>query len=210
MALDDIKEDYIAKNNDFYRNHYHHIIMGIMAVVLLMMFAIGFVFYQVANRPLPQFNAMQPDGKSILLIPYDQPNLSPETIVRWASKAAILAYTFSFENYNNQIQEARPYFTEDGWQDYLSSVENLITTIVQNQLIINGVVSGTPVISNQGPVPGRGYVWRLQIPFLVTYQSANTSIKRNFYVVISIVRVPTNINKQGIGIDQFLMVKNEF
>lgn len=206
MALDDIREDYTAKNNDFLRNHYHHIIMGIMLVIFLMMFAIGYVFYQVMNRPLPQFNAIQPDGKSMLLIPYDQPNLSPDTIVRWASKAAILAYTFSFENYNNQLKEARPYFTEDGWQDYLSSVDRLINTIVQNQLIVNGIVSGTPVISNQGEVSGRGYVWRIQIPFLVTYQSANRSDRRNFYVVISIVRVPTYVNKQGIGIDQFLMV----
>jgi len=197
MAQDDI---------NFYREHYHHLIMGVMLIIFLMIVTLAIIFYQIVNRPLPQFNAVEPDGKSMLLVPYDQPNLSPDTIVRWASKAAILAYTFSFENYNNQIKASRPYFTEDGWQDYLGSVNKLINTIVQNQLIINGVVSGTPVISNQGILPGKGYVWRIQIPFLVTYQSANTSVKRNYYVVISIVRVPTNVNKQGIGIDQFLMV----
>lgn len=196
----------MADDINFYRSHYHHLIMGIMLIIFLMIVVIAIMFYQIVNRPLPQFNAVEPDGKSMLLVPYDQPNLSPDTIVRWASKAAILAYTFSFENYNNQIKAARPYFTEDGWQDYLGSVNKLINTIVQNQLIINGVVSGTPVISNQGTLPGKGYVWRIQIPFLVTYQSANTSVKRNYYVVISIVRVPTSVNKQGIGIDQFLMV----
>lgn len=206
MALNAPEEVYVARDNGFYQNHYHHIIIVIMVLIVFMLFAISTVFYQLMNRPLPQFNAIQADNKSMLLVPYDEPNLSPETIVRWASKAAILAYTFSFENYNNQIKEARPYFTEDGWQDYLRSVDNLIKTIVQNQLIVNGVVSGTPVISNQGVIPGRGYVWRIQIPFLVTYQSANTSVKKNFYVVISVVRVPTYINKQGIGIDQFLMV----
>jgi len=85
-------------------------------------------------------------------------------------------------------------------------VDRLISTIVQNQLFVNGVVSGPPVISNQGPLPGKGYTWRVQIPFLVTYQSANTTTKRSFYVVITIVQVPTNINPQGIGIDQFVMV----
>lgn len=206
MALDEVKEFYTTRDNDFYRNHYHHILIGLIVLTMLMIITVGIVFYQAMNRPLPQFNAVQPDGKSMLLIPYEEPNLLPDTILRWASKAATVAYTFNYVAYNNQLKAVRPYFTEDGWQDYMNSVNKLINTVVQNQLFINGVVSGTPVISNQGDLPGKGYVWRIQIPFLVTYQSANTVTKRNFYVVISIVRVPTSQNKQGIGIDQFLMV----
>jgi len=205
MALEKI-EQYIPRDNGFYRDHYHHILMGVIACMVLLMLMVGLFFYQVMNRPLPQFNAIQPDGKSMLLIPFDEPNLLPDTILRWASKAATLAYTFDFVGYNDEIRAARPYFTELGWQDYLNSVSNLIKTIIQNKLFINGVVSGTPVISNQGDLPGKGYVWRVQIPFLVTYQSENTISKRNYYVVISIVRVPTSENKQAIGIDQFLMV----
>lgn len=206
MALDDVQQVYIARNTDFYREHYHHVIMGVMVLAVLMMIALGVVFYQLLNRPLPQFNAAGPDGKTMLLIPYDEPNLLPDTILRWASKAATSAYTFDFVNYNKQTAAARPYFTEDGWNDYMNSVKGLINTIVNNQLFINGVVSGTPVISNQGPLPGRGYVWRIQIPFLVTYQSANYSTKRTFFVVLTVVQVPTSVNKQGIGIDQFVMV----
>lgn len=206
MALDDVKKIYTARNNDFYRSHYHTILISLILLIFLMMIALGVVFYQIMNRPLPQFNAVQPDGKSMLLIPNEEPNLLPDTILRWASKAATVSYTFDFVGYNNQIRAARPYFTEAGWSDYIGSVNRLISTVVQNQLFINGIVSGTPVISNEGPLPGKGYVWRIQIPFLVTYQSANTTSKRNFYVIMSIVRVPTSENKQSIGIDQFLMV----
>jgi|SRR5579885_1866624 intracellular multiplication protein IcmL len=206
MALDDIQDRYIARNNDFYRNHYHHVIIGLMVVVVIMMVALGVVIYQIKNRPLPQFNAITPDGKRMLLIPYDEPNLLPDTILRWASKAATVSYTFDFVNYNKQIAAAHPFFTDAGWQDYVRSVSSLISTIVQNQLFINGVVAGTPVISNQGPLPGKGYAWRVQIPFLVTYQSANVTYNRGFYVVLSIIQVPTSLNKQGIGIDQFVMV----
>lgn len=205
MALEKL-EQYAPQDNDFYRNHYHQIILGLMGLLVLTIIALGFLFYQIMNKPLPQFNAIQPDGKRMLLIPYEEPNLLPSTILRWASKAATVAYTFDFVSYKQQTAAARPYFTEDGWNDYLNSVNKLINTIVQNKLFIFGVVSGPPVISNQGPLPGKGYVWRVQIPFLVTYQSENTTSKRNFFVVLSIVRVPTNINKQGIGIDQFVMV----
>jgi intracellular multiplication protein IcmL len=205
MALDDVQELYEAKDNDFYKYHYHQLIIALMFFMVVMMIALGVVFYQILNRPLPQFNAVQPDGKSMLLIPAEEPNLLPDTIIRWASKAATVAYTFDFVGYNNQLNAARPYFTVDGWQEYLGSVNQLITRVRQNQLFVNGVVSGPPVISNQGELPGKGYVWRVQIPFLVTNQSANIASKQNFLVILSIVRVPTSENKQGIGIDQFVM-----
>jgi intracellular multiplication protein IcmL len=205
MALDDVKKLYTARNNDFYHNHYHHILIAIITLIFFLIMVLGVVFYQLLNRPLPQFNAVQPDSKSMMLIPYEEPNLLPDTILRWASKAATVAYTFNYIGYNEQLKAIRPYFTEDGWQVYLSSVNNLINRVVQDKLFINGVVSGTPVISNQGDLPGRGYVWRIQIPFLVTYQSENSIRKDKYYVILSIIRVPTSENKQGIGIDQFVM-----
>lgn len=205
MALDDLQEKYIPQDNDFYREHYHHVIYVLMGIIVTMILMVFLVLYQVLNMPLPQFNAIQRDGSRMLLRAYNEPNLLPDTILRWASKAATTAYTFDFVHYKDQIQEARPFFTDDGWIDYLRSVNPLLESIVQKQLFVNGVVSGPPVISNEGPLPGKDYVWRVQVPFLVTYQSANTTTKRNFIVVLTIVKVPTDINPQGIGIDQFIM-----
>lgn len=205
MALEAIQEKYAPKDNDFYREHYHHVIMVVMGIITFLILMVCVVLYQVIHLPLPQFNAIQKDGSRMLLIPYNEPNLLPDTILRWGSKAATTAYTFDFVHYQDQVKAARPYFTNDGWQDYLRSVNALIATIVQKQLFVNGIVSGPPVISNEGPLPGREYVWRIQIPFLVTYQSANSTSKRNYFVTLTIVRVPTDVNPQGIGIDQFVM-----
>jgi intracellular multiplication protein IcmL len=206
MALDDLKAKYIPKDNDFYRLHYHQVIYLLMGLIVLLMFVVTFVLYQMYNRPLPQFNAIQPDGKRMLLIPYDAPNQLPDTILRWASKAATTAYTFDFLNYKSQIGAARIFFTDNGWQGYLNSVSGLIDKIVAAQLFVNGVVSGTPIISNQGDLPGVGESWRVQIPFLVTWQSSNQIQKDHYTVVLVIVKVPTSVNPAGIGIDQFIMV----
>lgn len=194
------------KNNLFYRNYYPHIILLLMLLIVILMGMIFLVMHQLFHRPLPAFTALDPDHKSMLLTPFTTPNLQPDTIIRWASKAAIRAYSFDWVNYNREIQAARPYFTSGGWQDFLRSVNAVIKSVVQGQLFVNGIVSGTPVISNQGPLPGKGQVWRVQIPFLVTYQSANNATKRNFIVSLTIVHISTNINPQGIGIDQFVMV----
>lgn len=206
MALNGLKAKYIPRDNDFYRLHYYQFIYLLMGLFGFMILVLAFVLYQVYNRPLPQFNAIQPDNKKMILIPYKEPNQLPDTILRWASKAATTAYTFDFLNYNRQISAARIFFTNDGWQSYLNSVSGLINRIVAGQLFVNGVVSGTPVISNQGELPRAGYSWRVQIPFLVTWQSANQIRRDNYTVVLMIVKVPTNVNPAGIGIDQFIMV----
>lgn len=198
----------IPTNNDFYRKHYNHVIMFLMGLIALLICAIVFVTYQLFHRPLPEFTALDPDQKVMKLTPFVDPNLLPATIIRWASKAAILAYSFDWVNYNAQIPLARPFFTDQGWQGYLRAINSAIKNVVQGQLYVNGIVSGTPVISNQGPLPGKEQVWRVQIPFLVTYQTANVNVvvKRNFIVALTIVRIPTRINPQGIGIDQYVMV----
>ncbi|MBA3662490.1 MAG: DotI/IcmL/TraM family protein [Gammaproteobacteria bacterium] len=197
----------LTQSNGFYQRYYHYFFIGLMGVICLLMAMIGLILYQMFNRPLPSFIAKQSNQEKMVLRAYDAPNLLPETILRWASKAATTAYSFDYVNYNNQLKLARPYFTDAGWQMFLTSVQKLIDSIVQNQLFVNGVVAGTPVISNQGPLPGREYVWRVQIPFLVIYQSANTTSKSNYYVILSLVRVPTYVNPQGIGIDQFIMAQ---
>ena len=217
MSVSNIKqqyEQYVPKDNAFYRRYYHYFFYGVMIIIVLLMGMIGLLAYQIQHRPLPIFYAAHPPDPEVAnaaketmrLVPFATPNLLPDTILRWAVKAATTAYTFDYVNYLAQLQLARPYFTEAGWQLYLRSVDALIDNIIQNQLFVNGVVAGTPVISNEGPLPGREKVWRIQVPFLVSYQSASVVTKNNFLVIMTIVQVPTRINAQGIGIDQFLMV----
>jgi intracellular multiplication protein IcmL len=207
MALDDIQDKYIPRENSFYREHYAHILIAVMGFVFVIILLNGFLLYQLANRPLPVFTAVEPDGKTMALTPYDHPNLQPDVITRFASEAATYAYTFDFASYKDQIQQVKKYFTPDGWNDYLLSVDPLITTLVAKQLAANGVVTGPAVINNEGELYGKGYSWRVAVPFSVTYLSADSRAQNSFMVVITIVKVPTSENKQGLGIDQLVMYK---
>jgi intracellular multiplication protein IcmL len=139
------------------------------------------------------------------LISFDKPNLLPDTIIRFASKAAVLAFTFDYVNYDSEIPLARPFFTAAGWNDFKVAISGTVNSIVQKQLFVYGVVSGQPIISNEGELADRGYVWRVQIPFLVTYEGSEKTETIKYYVVATIVQVPTSINPQGIGIDQLIL-----
>lgn len=191
--------------NEFYQNYFHTLVVLLVAVILIMLVLVLWVMYQTQHRPLPQFIAVATNGQQIQLIPRNEPSLLTSTILKWATKAAIASYTYDFVNADKQLAAARHYFTDAGWQVFSNSITNLIQSIKANQLFVNGVVSGPPVISNQGEISGRGYVWRVQMPFLVTYQSADTVNRKQFYLSLTIVKVPTWKNPAGIGIDQFVM-----
>lgn len=197
-------QKYTPDKNAFYRDNYHYFLYGLSIVMVLVLISV-FVSYHLLNtRPLPVFYAKQANGKTMHLASTTEPNLLPSTIIRFASKAAVGAYTFRFDKAMDQISEIKPYFTQTGWEGFLIGVQPLVKYVVGNQLTVSGVVVGTPVISNQGELPGLGYVWRIQIPFLVSFQTESKVSKRRYMVAVSIVRVPTSTNPQGIGIEQLV------
>jgi intracellular multiplication protein IcmL len=201
VAVNLLKEQH---DNEFYRLYQPRFLIVLMGAIIVTMIWAGIVVFQVYHRPFPSFHAITPTGQRLMLQPQDLPNLTPATILRFASKAAVAAYTFDFVNYRGQIGAARTYFTNGGWDNYTASVAQVVKGIAANKLFVTGVVNGTPVISNQGELNGV-YSWRVQLPFLVTYQSAQSSQQSKYTVLITIVRVPTTSDPLGIGIDQFVM-----
>ena len=204
MAFEAVKKKYIPEENSFYRNYYHYFFYVMALLVFALLAMAGVVIHILNNRPEPVFYAKDPDNKTMLLTGTSQPNLLPDTIIRFASKAAVLAYTYDFAHYEAQLAAVKPYFTKSGWDAFNSKLANQIQDVRTKRLFVNGVVVGTPVINNQGELPDRGYVWRVVIPFLITFQSASETSKSNYTIEVSVVHVPTTDNPQGIGIDQFI------
>ena len=107
----------LQSKNTFYRDRFGSIIWAIVIVIVILLMLIGFVVYQLFHRPLPRFYAVSANGQQMELSAFDEPNLYSSTLITWASKAAVAAYTFSFANYDTQLLIARPYFTDAGWTD---------------------------------------------------------------------------------------------
>jgi hypothetical protein len=200
-----VADDHINGSNKQYRIHSQKFLVGLVIGLMFMIVMVGVLLYQIHNKPIPLFVAMSSEGERMRLRSYEDPNLLSSTLIEWASKAAVTAYTFDFYNYPGQLLMAQPYFTEAGWVSYRQSIQPLIDTITANKLFVNGVVSSPPIISNQGSLAGYDRVWRLQIPFLVTYQSSESTSNASYMVTLMIVKVPTTENPAAIAIDQFLM-----
>jgi intracellular multiplication protein IcmL len=194
----------IRLRNNFYRDNYRRV-MGLLVVLsVALLILVATLIYIVLHRPEPKYYATTQAGRVLQLVPLNQPILNSAAIIDWASQVAASSYTYSFINYRQKIQKLEPYFTKNGWQSFLKGLQDssTLTAMEANKLIVSAVVSGTPVVVNQAVLSGR-YAWKVQVPVLVTFQSASEKYQNKYMITIVIVRDSTLQNARGIAIEQF-------
>jgi len=206
MTLHDLESRYLPEENIGYASIYPWVFILLFICFILILVGTGVTWYLVHNKPIPPYIALQADGEKRLIYGTRQPNLLPSTIIRFATQAAVRGYNFAPIGNVENLQAVKFYFTANGWSHFIEAVTPIVTQVETNKLFAYGIVNGTPLISNQGDLPSLGYSWRVQIPFLVTFMSAEEKTQQDYIVLVTIVRVPTYINSQGIGIEQFVMV----
>lgn len=200
----------VVKNrNDFYRDNYRKVVGMLLLSVVIMTILTGGLIYLITNPPEPRYFATTTDGRIAPLIPLDQPNVSQAALLQWANTAAVLAYTYNFVNYRQALQETAAYFTPDGWDAFIQALKNSnnLVAVQAKKLVVSAVATGAPIILQQGLLSGV-YSWRVQIPMLVTYQSASQFSRQSITVTMLITRVSTLNSPQGIGIAQFVAAGN--
>jgi intracellular multiplication protein IcmL len=139
----------------------------------------------------------------------DQPNLSTASLLQWANTAAVAAFTFNFVNYRQELQAASEFFTPEGWNAYLQSLQDSdnLVAVIQKKLVVSAVATGAPIINQSSVVSGR-YTWQVQMPLLVTYQSLSQITQQSLMVNMVITRISTLDSPRGIGIAQFIATQS--
>jgi intracellular multiplication protein IcmL len=203
MAEDTL--EVVRLRNDFYRDNYRRVMSMLLLSSLVIVILVCAVVYVVLNPPAPKYFATDAQGRIIRLTPIDEPNLSEEALLQWANIAAVAAYTYNFVNYRQELQAASEFFTPDGWQKFIQALQssNNLNAVIAKKLVVTAVATDAPVILQRGVLNGR-YSWRVQIPLLVTYQSASQISQQNVVVTMLITRISTLNSARGIGIAQFV------
>ncbi len=196
----------VALRNNFYRDGQRKMIL-----VLLVSMAANFVLasllvYLLTHPPAPKYFATSINGRITPLFPLNEPNQSDSAVLQWANQAAIAAFTYNFVNYRTELQASSGFFTAEGWDQFLTALQqsNNLDAVKAKKLIVSAVATRAPIILQKGVLNGR-FSWRVQMPILVTYQSASEFSQQNNVVTMLINRVSTLNSPRGIGISQFVV-----
>lgn len=196
----------VTLRNNFYRDGQRKLVVTLLLSMVANIILSVFLGYIVLNPPAPKYFATSINGRVTPLISMDEPNQSDSAVLQWANQAAIAAFTYNFVNYRTELQSASGFFTANGWNQFLNALQrsNNLDAVKAKKLVVSAVATRAPVILQKGVLNGR-YSWRVQMPLLITYQSASEFTQQNSVVTILIARVPTLNSPRGIGISQFVV-----
>ena len=144
MAEDAV--ELVRLRNNFYRDNYKRVVGAVLILLLVNVSLVGVVFYQIANRPAPQYFATSADGRIVPLYPLSEPMVAPTELLQWANRAAIAAYTYNFVNYREALQGVQNNFTPDGWKYFEDALKGARTleAVIAKKLVVSAVATAAP------------------------------------------------------------------
>lgn len=149
----------------------------------------------------------EPKIKQQRLVTLGKPIVTTAALLDWAREAAVMCYNYDFFNANAQIaQNIRLYFTGDGGSMFRKAITSDLKTVEAKSIIVTAIARGMPILLEQGYLLG-SWIWKVQVPLRVSYQSASEVKKQNIIVTMMIMNVPTTTNPKAIGITQFFSRK---
>lgn len=195
----------VRLRNNFYRDNYRRVMKLLFVLSVIIVFLLVVIGYLLKNQPTPKYFATTQSGRIIQVIPLNDPMVSSEALLNWASQIATAAYSYSFVDYREKIQALEPSFTGNGWQEFLRRLKESgnIEAIEQRRMIVSAVVASTPIIVHQGMLDGR-YAWKVQVPISATFVVGGKQVPRGYLVTMTIIRVPTLQNVNGVAVAQFI------
>lgn len=196
----------VTLRNKFYRDGQRKMMLILLISALANLILAAMLIFIVKHPPAPKYFATSINGRITPLFALNEPNQSDSAVLQWANQAAIAAFTYNFVNYRSELQASSGFFTSEGWTQFLTALEdsNNLDAVKAKKLIVSAVATRAPIILQKGMLNGR-YAWRVQMPILVTYQSASEFSQQNSVVTMLISRVSTLNSPRGIGIAQFVV-----
>jgi len=196
----------VTLRNNFYRDGQRKLVLILCLSMLVNLCLASICIYIFTHPPAPKYFATSINGRITPLFPLNEPNQSDSAVLQWANQAAIAAFSYNFVNYHSELQAASGFFTAEGWTQFLNALQqsNNLDAVKAKKLVVSAVATRAPIILQKGMLNGV-WAWRVQMPILVTYQSASEFSQQNNVVTMLITRVPTLNAPRGIGIAQFVV-----
>lgn len=200
----------IILRNAFYRDNYRRAFIALILVVLVNCGLLGTIIFKVMNPPKPQYFAITDDGRMINWHPLSDPVVTDDFVLQWATTAVRKSFSLDHIHWRQQLEDASPYFTPQGWRFFLQSLKksNNLDTLTSLKMVSDAVVSGAPQIVEKAVLDGV-YAWKIQMPVLVTYSNIAKSIPMPMMVTLIVLRVPVEQSAYRIAINNFLPVPQE-
>ena len=194
----------------WYQAQYRRAMKLALGLVLLLLGALGVIVVLILNQPKPQYFAATPDLRLAPLVPLDQPVLTQQGLLTWASDTVTNAMSLDFLEWREELEAIRPHFEDAAYKSFLDSLQSsgVLDMIRDKRLSASAITTRAPVIIASGVMGGIA-TWRIEFPLIVSYESSQgVESTQRLIATVLVCRAPTVKTPRGVVIQQIVLKRD--
>ena len=194
----------------WYRSQYHRAMKLALALVLALLGSFAVITLLILTQPKPQYFAATPDLRLAPLVPLDQPVLTQQGLLTWASDTITTAMSLNFLEWREKLEAIHPHFDDAAYKSFLESLQSsgILDMIRGKRLSASAITTRAPVIIASGVVNGKA-TWRIEFPLIVSYESSQgVESTQRLLATVLVGRASTVSTPRGVVIQQVVLKRD--
>lgn len=195
---------------DWYRTQFRRSMKLALALTVALSISLIVAAILLLNQPKPRYFAATPDLRLAPMVPLDQPLLTQDGLLTWASNAITGAMSLNFLEWREKLESIRPHFEDEAFKSFLASLKSsgLLEMIQEKRLSASAVATRAPVIIASGLVGGRA-TWKIEFPLIVSYESSQgVESTQKLLATVLVCRASTAKTPRGVVIQQVVLKRD--
>ena len=192
---------------DWYRTQFRRSMKLSLCLVAALCLSLAVSALLLLNQPKPCYFAATPDLRLAPMVPLDQPLLTQEGLLTWASNAIAGAMSLNFLEWREKLESIRPHFEDEAFKSFLASLQSsgVLDMIRDKRLSASAVATRAPVITASGLVGGKA-TWKIEFPLIVSYESSQgVESTQKLLATVLVRRASTAKTPRGVVIQQVVL-----
>lgn len=192
---------------DWYRTQFRRAMKLALALTVALCISLCVAAILLLNQPKPRYFAATPDLRLAPMVPLDQPLLTQEGLLTWASNAITGAMSLNFLEWREKLESIRPHFEDEAFKSFLASLQSsgVLDMIRDKRLSASAVATRAPVITASGLVGGKA-TWKIEFPLIVSYESSQgVESTQKLLATVLVCRASTAKTPRGVVIQQVVL-----
>ena len=195
---------------DWYRMQFRRSMKVSLCLVAALCLSLAVSALLLLNQPKPRYFAATPDLRLAPMVPLDQPLLTQDGLLTWASNAITGAMSLNFLEWREKLESIRPHFEDEAFKSFLASLKSsgILEMIQEKRLSASAVATRAPVIIASGLVGGRA-TWKIEFPLIVSYESSQgVESTQKLLATVLVCRASTAKTPRGVVIQQVVLKRD--
>ena len=178
---------------------------AVVASCLVTIVAVLVAAWALTRPPEHKYFATRIGGELVELTPLDQPHRSDAHVLNFSVEAMTRALSLDFANYRRELADVEPFFTEAGWEAFLTELQNSGNLdLIRSRRMISSAVANRAVVLRKGLDGGNVWTWQVEMPLTITYQSASEQQTQDMTMLVEVKRVPTWTSDSGVAVSRLV------